>query len=247
MEWERSVKRGRGVQREGEEGEDKPDSGKRYPARKEGLLQDKATIYLDQPDVFGHAHGRLVSYDRTRGGVEVTTEEGAVTTSRLLVQLVQSRHSGRYTCAPANSKPKSVNVHVLAGSEEMLKGEEERLESGEEMLEDDMLEGEEERLESGKEMLEGKERSLEGDQTAAIVHENNGGEEEQQEGEKSCDLVVARVKLQYSTQETKIDGGKIASTPGVTVQIKLSKTVAPEKTTDPQQRRDTNLQDEVGW
>ncbi|KAK4320444.1 hypothetical protein Pmani_008685 [Petrolisthes manimaculis] len=72
----------------------------------------------------------MVSYDRTRGGVEVTTEEGAVTTSRLLVQLVQSRHSGRYTCAPANSKPKSVNVHVLAG-----------------------------------------------DQTAAIVHENNGGEE----------------------------------------------------------------------
>lgn len=37
----------------------------------------------------------------------------------------------------------------------------------------------------------------------------------------ACDLVVARVKLQYSTQKTKIDGGKIASTPGVTAQIKV--------------------------
>ncbi|KAK7081515.1 hypothetical protein SK128_028111 [Halocaridina rubra] len=57
----------------------------------------------------------LVSYDRTRSGVVVSTEKGVVTTSRLLVQLAEPRHTGVYTCSPANSDPKSVNVHVLAG------------------------------------------------------------------------------------------------------------------------------------
>ncbi|XP_069995437.1 lachesin isoform X1 [Penaeus vannamei] len=65
--------------------------------------------------IFWYHDDKLVSYDRTRGGVVVSTEKGLVTTSRLLVQFAEPRHSGVYTCAPANSKPKSVNVHVLAG------------------------------------------------------------------------------------------------------------------------------------
>ncbi|XP_071535425.1 lachesin-like [Panulirus ornatus] len=65
--------------------------------------------------IFWYHDEKLVSYDRTRGGVVVSTEKGLVTTSRLLVQFAETRHSGVYTCAPANSSPKSVNVHVIAG------------------------------------------------------------------------------------------------------------------------------------
>ncbi|XP_066948300.1 lachesin-like [Macrobrachium rosenbergii] len=65
--------------------------------------------------IFWFHDGKLVSYDRTRSGVVVSTEKGVVTTSRLLVQFAEPRHTGVYTCSPANSKPKNVNVHVLAG------------------------------------------------------------------------------------------------------------------------------------
>nr|XP_053648223.1 uncharacterized protein LOC128699483 [Cherax quadricarinatus] len=67
--------------------------------------------------IFWYHDDKLVSYDRTRGGVVVSTEKGVVTTSRLLVQFAETRHTGRYTCAPANSTPKSVNVHVIAGDQ----------------------------------------------------------------------------------------------------------------------------------
>ncbi|XP_071513825.1 lachesin-like [Panulirus ornatus] len=64
--------------------------------------------------IFWYHNDKLVSYDRTRGGVVVSTEKGLVTTSRLLVQFAKPRHSGVYTCAPANSRPRSVTVHVIA-------------------------------------------------------------------------------------------------------------------------------------
>ncbi|XP_045107945.1 zwei Ig domain protein zig-8-like isoform X2 [Portunus trituberculatus] len=67
--------------------------------------------------IFWYHEDKLVSYDRSRNGVVVTIERGPVTTSRLLVQLVKPRHSGRYTCSPANSKPQSVTVHVIAGDQ----------------------------------------------------------------------------------------------------------------------------------
>ncbi|KAG7167186.1 putative T-lymphocyte activation antigen CD86-like, partial [Homarus americanus] len=56
----------------------------------------------------------LVSYDRGRRGVVVSTQKGSITTSRLLVELAETHHSGVYTCAPANSEPQSVTVHVIA-------------------------------------------------------------------------------------------------------------------------------------
>ncbi|XP_050730337.1 lachesin-like [Eriocheir sinensis] len=67
--------------------------------------------------IFWYHEDKLVSYDRRPNGVVVTTERGPVTTSHLLVQLVEPRHSGRYTCSPANSKPQSVTVHVIAGDQ----------------------------------------------------------------------------------------------------------------------------------
>ncbi|XP_071513125.1 neurotrimin-like [Panulirus ornatus] len=67
--------------------------------------------------IFWYHDDKLVSYDRSRGGVVVSTEKGVVTTSRLLVQYARPRHTGVYTCAPANSKPRSVNVHVIAGDQ----------------------------------------------------------------------------------------------------------------------------------
>nr|XP_045594573.1 zwei Ig domain protein zig-8-like [Procambarus clarkii] len=67
--------------------------------------------------IFWYHDDKLVSYERRPGGVVVSTEKGVVTTSRLLVQFAEPRHTGRYTCAPANSRPKSVNVHVIAGDQ----------------------------------------------------------------------------------------------------------------------------------
>ncbi|XP_066948027.1 lachesin-like [Macrobrachium rosenbergii] len=65
--------------------------------------------------IFWFHDGNLISYDKSRNGVSVTTEKGPVSTSRLVVKLAESEHSGVYTCSPANSKAKSVNVHILAG------------------------------------------------------------------------------------------------------------------------------------
>ncbi|XP_069187487.1 neuronal growth regulator 1-like [Procambarus clarkii] len=67
--------------------------------------------------IFWYHDDKLVSYDRTRVGVVVSTERGQETTSRLLVHLAEPHHSGVYTCAPANSSPKTVNVHVIAGDQ----------------------------------------------------------------------------------------------------------------------------------
>lgn len=35
--------------------------------------------------------------------------------SVLLVQGVQFKHAGNYTCAPSNTRPTNINVHVLKG------------------------------------------------------------------------------------------------------------------------------------
>jgi hypothetical protein len=36
-------------------------------------------------------------------------------TSVLLVHEVQFKHAGNYTCAPSNTRPTNINVHVLKG------------------------------------------------------------------------------------------------------------------------------------
>ncbi|KAL4149870.1 hypothetical protein QTP88_003721 [Uroleucon formosanum] len=57
----------------------------------------------------------IISYDSPRGGVNVVTEKGTVTTSHLLIQEARVEDNGRYQCNPSNSQPKSINVHVLNG------------------------------------------------------------------------------------------------------------------------------------
>ncbi|KAL7031902.1 hypothetical protein ACKWTF_007166 [Chironomus riparius] len=57
-----------------------------------------------------------INFDSERGGVSVITEKADVTTSYLLIQKARASDSGQYTCSPSNANSKSVNVHVLAGS-----------------------------------------------------------------------------------------------------------------------------------
>lgn len=58
---------------------------------------------------------QIISYDSPRGGVNVVTEKGTVTTSHLLIQEARVEDNGRYQCNPSNAQPKSINVHVLNG------------------------------------------------------------------------------------------------------------------------------------
>lgn len=57
-----------------------------------------------------------INYDSPRGGVSVITEKGDVTTSFLLIQRARKSDSGKYTCAPSNANPVTVNVHILNGT-----------------------------------------------------------------------------------------------------------------------------------
>ncbi|XP_047738624.1 protein sidekick-2 [Hyalella azteca] len=65
--------------------------------------------------IFWYHNDRLVSYDHSDSGVQVVIEKGAVSTSRLLVKVAGTRHSGTYRCDPSNSGNQSVTVHVLEG------------------------------------------------------------------------------------------------------------------------------------
>lgn len=71
---------------------------------------------------------QIISYDSPRGGVNVVTEKGTVTTSHLLIQEARVEDNGRYQCNPSNAQPKSINVHVLNGKRTHLKiGQSDRL------------------------------------------------------------------------------------------------------------------------
>lgn len=54
-----------------------------------------------------------VSFDSDRGGVSMKTHTGEMTTSYLLIENADIGDSGRYTCAPSNTGPASVKVHVF--------------------------------------------------------------------------------------------------------------------------------------
>ncbi|XP_050435857.1 zwei Ig domain protein zig-8-like [Adelges cooleyi] len=76
-------------------------------------------VVLHSPEppsyIFWNHNNAIISYDSPRGGVNVVTEKGAVTTSHLLIQEARVEDNGRYQCNPSNSQPKSINVHVLNG------------------------------------------------------------------------------------------------------------------------------------
>ncbi|XP_018012302.1 uncharacterized protein LOC108669471 [Hyalella azteca] len=58
---------------------------------------------------------QVVNYDSPRGGVTVVTERGNVTRGYLLIQEAKGSDSGNYSCAPSNTAPTSLRVHVLNG------------------------------------------------------------------------------------------------------------------------------------
>ncbi|GAB6018915.1 hypothetical protein CHUAL_000568 [Chamberlinius hualienensis] len=75
-------------------------------------------IITDSPDpsyVFWYHNERMINYDSLRGGIQVKTETGTVTTSSLYVADAQHADSGNYTCSSADALPTSITVHVLNG------------------------------------------------------------------------------------------------------------------------------------
>lgn len=74
------------------------------------------TTYRPVLSLSSLAHDQEINYDSPRGGVSVITEKGDVTTSFLLIQRARKSDSGKYTCAPSNANPVTVNVHILNGT-----------------------------------------------------------------------------------------------------------------------------------
>ncbi|XP_045136946.1 zwei Ig domain protein zig-8-like isoform X1 [Portunus trituberculatus] len=65
--------------------------------------------------IFWYHNGQVVNYESPRGGVTVVTEKGNVTRGFLLIQDARPSDSGNYTCAPSNTAPSWLRVHVLKG------------------------------------------------------------------------------------------------------------------------------------
>ncbi|XP_063841422.1 zwei Ig domain protein zig-8-like isoform X1 [Scylla paramamosain] len=63
--------------------------------------------------IFWYHNGQVVNYESPRGGVTVVTERGNVTRGFLLIQDARPSDSGNYTCAPSNTAPSWLRVHVL--------------------------------------------------------------------------------------------------------------------------------------
>ncbi|CAL7945484.1 unnamed protein product [Xylocopa violacea] len=62
--------------------------------------------------VWSHNH-EAINFDSPRGGINLVTEKGPVTSSRLLIQKAIEKDSGVYTCSPSNSNPSIVRVHIV--------------------------------------------------------------------------------------------------------------------------------------
>lgn len=61
--------------------------------------------------VFWYHDQRMINYDV---GITVLPDTSS---SVLLLQEADQRHSGNYTCSPSNAVPASINVHVLNATE----------------------------------------------------------------------------------------------------------------------------------
>ncbi|XP_068220048.1 zwei Ig domain protein zig-8-like [Palaemon carinicauda] len=70
----------------------------------------------DPPEYVRWFHNNeSIEYDSPRGGITLLTERGKTTTGYLLIQNAQSTDSGNYSCAPSNTKPTTLRLHVLKG------------------------------------------------------------------------------------------------------------------------------------
>ncbi|XP_076355505.1 V-set and immunoglobulin domain-containing protein 10-like [Tachypleus tridentatus] len=64
--------------------------------------------------VFWYHNGRMINYDSVRG-VQVKTETGPTTVSRLKIENVKTTDSGDYSCTPSYADPANITVHVING------------------------------------------------------------------------------------------------------------------------------------
>lgn len=72
---------------------------------------------MSDTHIFWNYNGKIIAYDRRRGGtIVIDKRELEIVTSLLISQADQS-DSGEYTCDPASSYPQSIIVHVTKGSD----------------------------------------------------------------------------------------------------------------------------------
>ena len=70
-------------------------------------------LNLNPSFVFWNYNGKIITYDRERGGTVVISDRGDLTTSSLIISHVTPEDSGQYQCDPSASYPQHVNVHVI--------------------------------------------------------------------------------------------------------------------------------------
>ena len=79
-------------------------------------------LNLNPSFVFWNYNGKIITYDRERGGTVVISDRGDQTTSSLIISHASSEDSGQYQCDPSASYPQHVNVHVIdTGTDTILK------------------------------------------------------------------------------------------------------------------------------
>ena len=70
-------------------------------------------LNLNPSFVFWNYNGKIITYDRERGGTVVISDRGEQTTSSLIITHATATDSGQYQCDPSASYPQHVNVHVI--------------------------------------------------------------------------------------------------------------------------------------
>jgi hypothetical protein len=58
---------------------------------------------------------KMIGIDPNKDEVILNARTDDITTSYLIIQKADVSDTGKYTCAPSNSAPTSINVHVLHG------------------------------------------------------------------------------------------------------------------------------------
>ena len=70
-------------------------------------------LNLNPSFVFWNYNGKIITYDRERGGTVVISDRGEQTTSSLIITHATATDSGQYQCDPSASFAQHVNVHVI--------------------------------------------------------------------------------------------------------------------------------------
>ena len=70
-------------------------------------------LNLNPAYVFWNYNGKVITYDRERGGTVVISERSEQTTSSLIITHATATDTGQYECDSSASYSKHVNVHVI--------------------------------------------------------------------------------------------------------------------------------------